>query len=345
MSVMNHLFTLGFILGLSIMNGSVALAEETLSVSVGSSEELYAAIDKANSTPLKVSIFLQDGLYNINRRLNLIGDGISISSTSGDRDAVILSGQGMKKRANVEVLFDIYGSDISISGVTMSSVGNHLVQVRGEKNADNFSLINSVLRDSYEQMLKVSASQKLNSPYSDSGVVSNCLFEYSQGVGPQFYIAGIDAHRARGWVVKDNTFKHIASPSERVAEHAIHFWRSSSDITITGNTIIDSDRGIGFGLGAKQYGDNGMLIEGNIILHQNTEHPYADAGIVIESASDVKIFNNFIYIKGRYPNAIEYRFDGTLNVMIEGNTVNKRFASRDGGRAKILNNIIVRAIR
>lgn len=306
---------------------------------VNNTTELYQAVKKANRSSSGTDIVLAAGRYNITRRLQLTASHISLKSLSGDPKSVILFGRGMKKSNTTEVLIDVSGSHINLSGFTLEQSANHLIQVRAENNADNFTLSNCVLRDSYEQLLKVSATHTDKAEYSDDGRVANCLFEYTAGIGPQFYIGGIDAHRSRNWTVNGNTFKNIASPSQHVAEHAVHFWRKSSNITVTNNTIEDCDRGIGFGLGhdpIKQ--TNGGLIENNVIRSKNLLHPYADAGIILEASPNVQIINNLIFIEGNYPNAIEYRFAATKNVVIKGNVTNKSIVSRDGGQAELSGN-------
>jgi hypothetical protein len=306
---------------------------------VSTVNELSDALHKANKIGGNTDIVLSDGQYQINQRLRIIGSHIQLRSASGDPSTVILSGQGMKKSSSVEVLIDVSGSHTSLSGFTLERSANHLIQIRAENDADSFSLSNCVLRDSYEQLLKVSAPHQKDSPYADDGHIENCLFEYSAGIGPQYYIGGIDAHRSRNWQVIGNTFKNIASPSIHVAEHAIHFWRKSANITVVNNVIENCDRGIGFGLGDNIANQTvGGLIETNIIKSSNPSHKFADAGIILEASPNVQIINNVVWIEGSYPRAIEYRFPTTKNVIIQNNITNKSISSRDGGQAKLIDN-------
>jgi hypothetical protein len=334
-----HLKTLfGVILIYCAFTGLIAAAPALQTINVNNTAQLYKAVYQANRSKGATSIVLADGRYNITQRLSFTGSNINLTSMSGDPTLVILSGQGMKKSPSAEILIDVSGSNISLSGITLEQSANHLIQVRAETNADNFSLDNCILRDSYEQLLKVSSSSK-DDLFSDNGSIKNCLFEYTAGIGPQFYIGGIDAHRSRNWIVEGNTFKNIASPSKHVAEHAIHFWRRSANITVINNTIEDCDRGIGFGLGndLNNHTDGG-LIAYNFIRSTNQSHPYADAGIILEASPNVKIINNQVYIETSYPNAIEYRFTGTKNVLIQNNITNKSIRSKDGGQAVLSGN-------
>ena len=52
------------------------------------------------------------------------------------------------------------------------------------------------------------------------------------------------------------------------------------------------------------------------------------------------IANNQVYLSGRYPRAIEYRFPQTRQNIIRNNITNKKIASRDNGTAQLQNNQI-----
>jgi len=333
---LNKLF--GLMLFYCAYTGLVAAAPALQTIHVNNVVQLYKAVHQSNRATGATSIVLADGRYNITQRLNFTGSHINLTSLSGDPTLVILSGQGMKKSPSAEILIDVSGSNISLSGVTLEQSANHLIQVRAEKNADNFRLSNCVLRDAYEQLLKVSSSPS-SKTFADSGSIKNCVFEYTAGIGPQYYIGGIDAHRSRNWTIVGNTFKNIASPSLHVAEHAIHFWRKSANITVLNNTIEDCDRGIGFGLGDDVNNQTvGGLIANNSISNTNPLHQFTDAGIILEASPNIEISNNKIFIEGNYPNAIEYRFAATKNVVIKDNVTNKAIVSRDGGQAQLSDN-------
>lgn len=306
-------------------------------------KELLKAVTFLNKRGGNGTIFLHDGMYDVRQRLVFKAPDISLRSISGDREAVVLRGKGMKNSNNAEILIDVQAPNISIFGVTLEQSSHHLIQVKGDKGANNFRLSNCVLKDSYQQLLKVGRGRKSDSPgFSERGVIENCLFEYTAGIGPQFYIGGIDAHGARNWVVRRNIFRNIASPGPSVAEHAIHFWDQSQDNLVEFNVIENCDRGIGFGMGREPKNVNrGGVIQNNIILHNQREHRFADVGIALENSPNTIVKNNVVLLQGDYRNAIEYRFSGTRDVVIENNVVNKAMKSRNNGSAKLVNNVAV----
>jgi len=226
---------------------------------------------------------------------------------------------------NVENGFYFVGNNITIADLTIKEVGNHAIATQG----DSLFVHNVKIQNTYEQMIKGTSA----GDGADYGIVQCSLFEYTAGIGPQFYIGGLDIHEGDNWIVRDNIFKNIASPSSSIAEHAIHFWDSSANNTIERNWIINCDRGIGFGLGTSP---NQAGVIRNNMIYNNGSHPFHDVGIGLETSPNTKVYNNTVFIE--YPNAIEYRFAETNNVLITNNLTNKLIKSRDGGQAVLMTN-------
>ncbi|WOJ98303.1 right-handed parallel beta-helix repeat-containing protein [Congregibacter brevis] len=306
-------------------------------ISVDSSSSLHAAVSIANGQGRTI-ISLEAGEYRISSVLRIDGDYITLRSAHGNPDEVKISGGGMRSTPNVNNLVEVSGSHVTITGVTLQEAGNHLVQLRGERDADYFTLTNSVLRNSFQQLLKVS-SEPDSVPSADFGVVRNTDFYYSEELGPNFYIGGIDLHGGKDWLIEGNRFRNIASPARQAAEHAIHVWKGSAGNVVRENLIVNCDRGIGFGLSAdRRYHNYGGLIKDNVIIHSRRDDPYSDVGIVLEGSPGTAVSGNYVHLAHVYPNGIEYRFKETVDVVVSGNISNKSIASRDGARAVMLDN-------
>jgi hypothetical protein len=201
--------------------------------------------------------------------------------------------------------FWIPGHNVTIQSITIQEVTNHCIQT----DVDNHKLrvIDCVLRNAYEQLLKVPAGNGM----SDSGIVEGCLFEFTKGVAENYYTGGIDCHRSKDWVVRNNTFKNIRSPGGSISEHAIHFWNNCENITVESNLIIDCDRGIGFGMGNEKV-HTGGIVRNNMIFHRAINGTdFGDVGIGLEYCTDVLVYNNTIYFNNDYSNSIECRFSGS----------------------------------
>lgn len=293
-------------------------------ITVSTVSELVQATNQANSAG-NVTILLEDGTYQLNSMLWISGNKITYRSLSGNRDRVTIRGQGMS--GGVSHIFNVVGDNFVVADITIGLVANHAVQIHSDADSPIFQ--NVRFFDTGEQMLKGSLD---NSNRSDNGLVEWCLFEYPAGVGPQYYIGGIDVHQGNGWVVRNNTFKNIRSPGGELAEHAIHFWSGSQNTLVENNVIVNSDRGIGFGLGSS--GHVGGMIRNNMV------YTTRDVGIGLENASNVMVYNNTVFT-AKYHNSIEYRFSKTQGARIINNLTNASIARRDGaGTATLIANVM-----
>ena len=316
-----------------VQENTVKSVSDTLGTvyNVSTVSEFKDAISTANSSGGNMTILIEDGTYAVASTSSypyITASNLIIRSASGNRDAVILTGQGMQDVAPlVEIGLYLVGDNITVADLTIRDVGNHGIAI----TSDDHFIHNVKIQDTYEQMIKGNSTASPN----NNTVVQCCLFEYTAGVGPQFYIGGLDIHAGTNWLVRDNVFYDIASPSQSLAEHAIHFWDNCSDNIIERNIIVGCDRGIGFGLGSSP--NSGGIIRNNFIVNDGSQ-PFNDVGIGLETSPYTEVYNNTIHIA--YQNAIEYRFVETTNVLITNNLTNRPITSRNGGAATLTTNVV-----
>jgi len=317
-----------------IMSMSEAHADTVVVTSVN---ELASAVSVANSSGGNRTILVADGTYTLNNGLYISSPNVTISGQSGNRERVVIQGDAMSASASVGTLITVAADNFTLQGMTLQKSGNHLIQIKGEDDADSPTIRDCILRDAFEQIVKVSVNQSNLDVSSDNGLVENCLFEYSAGIGPQYYIGGLDAHSADNWVVRDNTFRNIISPGDSIAEYAVHFWNGSTDNVVERNLIINCDRGIGFGLGDR--GNQRGIIRNNMIYHAANTGQFADVGIALQNSSGSSIYNNTIFMEHNYPTSIEYRFGGTTGVLVANNLTNRPIRALDGASADVSANV------
>ncbi len=292
-------------------------------VEISTAAELANAVRDANDAGGSRTLLLADGTYQLTQLLHVTAPDVTVRSASGSRDGVVLRGGGMT--GSVAHVFLVAGKRFTAADLTLGWVRYHGIQVQGEQDADDVLVHNVRFVDTGEQMLKVSFDAS-GPATGDRGIVRCCLFEYTAGIGPQYYIGGVDCHRGDSWVVRHNVFRGIRSPEARLAEHAIHFWNEARGTLVEGNVIYDCDRGIGFGLGSS--GHHGGVIRNNMV--QTTR----DVGIGLENAPDTQVLHNSVCALN-YQNAIEYRFAGTTGVSIAGNLTYGAITARDGAAGAI----------
>ena len=312
---------------------------------VSNDSEFLQAMKQANRTGY-TAIVLEDGIYNINNTIYITAEHIMVKSATGNPYDVVLKGTGMVKSGRVKGIFRVNANYFTLDGVTLTDVPNHLVQVAGEINASYPHFRHVIFQDAYEQLLKVSynyKTQKSQDNKSLGGIVDGCIFQYTRGIGPNFYIGGVDALGAENWVVKDSIFRDIASPSDRIAQYAVHFWDNADNNIVTDNIFIDNDRAIGFGMRLPnrgiRYAHKGGVAKNNVIYHTNNGDPFADVGIMAEGNIGLTVADNIIFQMHPYENAIEYRWDNSDGIDISGNMVNKRIQGRDGAVASLNSNM------
>jgi hypothetical protein len=311
------------------------------SVTVSSVEALESAVSRAREGD---TILLADGDYRLVRMIDITTPGLTIRGLSGDPARVVLRGGGMTNDT-VGVALSISATDVTIADVTVRDVGYHAVQVRGELGASGFMLHNAILRDTGQQLLKGSVAQ--NGRRADRGLVACSDFSYTD-TAPSNYTNGVDILRTIGWVIRDNRFLRIRGPrSERFgAGPAVLAWKGAEDTVVMRNVVMDSFRGIAFGLepdgrpyGPAEYDHRGGVIRDNTVINLNA---WADEAIEANGARDALIERNTVVVEGSVPWSIGVRFP-TARAVVTGNITTRQVLERDGGQAIVDNHTTVGA--
>ena len=215
----------------------------------------------------------------------------------------------------------------------------HAVPREGRGNFGGLRLYRAALVDSGEQFVKVNPNASRTGTVNKGTVACSDFRMTSEGrrnIERAFgcYTGGIDAHAARGWVVRRNRFRGIYCEDGEVAEHAIHFWRGSHGTLVERNVIRDCSRGIGLGLTADDGdGHTGGVVRRNAVVARVRQF---DTGIELANASRVRVLHNTVAGTVDGFSSIDVRF-GTTGLV--ANNLVRRITFRDGGRARTRGNI------
>ena len=321
-------------------------------VNVATPAELVSAV---NSAAPGDAILLADGTYNLNGEYLWIDtDNLSIRSQSGNREAVIVDGN----YATTEI-FTVAASNVTITDLTIQRAYTHPIHVAPPPDRDivNTRIHNIHIVDPGEQAIKINAN---NGRFADYGEISCCRIELTDAGRPYIrndcYTGGVDAHQARGWVIRDNHIEGFWCENG-LSEHAVHAWTGSRDTIVERNVLVDNSRGVGFGLlrsgSGRTYDDNpcpgegyvdhyGGIIRNNFIFQSRQEllaSQYGfESGIALWQACGALILHNTVVSTARPFSSIEHRFENT-DATITNNLLSHSLMERDGATAVLAGNL------
>lgn len=285
------------------------------------------------------TILLADGTYNLTNTLYLPQNlsNITIKGASGNREAVIIKGPGM---SNSTVPFGFWLDNVAgvtFQDMTIRDFNQHGIIANGGVDSPVYRNLHII--DIGDQFLKNNpTADRLNGV--DNGILENSLLEYT-AAAPDAYTNGLDVHRGKNWVVRNNTFKNFRSSSD-LAGPAILIWNGSSDTTVVRNTFINNQRDISLGLDPTMPVDDTTdhargVIANNFIYKTSAIAPDVPVGVF--DSPQTKVYYNTILLNGGYPNAIEYRFARTTGVDIKNNLTDAAIVARDGASGSVANNV------
>jgi hypothetical protein len=238
------------------------------------------------------------------------------------------------------VAISVSAPGVTIADLTVTRVGFHGIQVRGEKGASNVVIHNVHVCDVGQQLIKGSAAP--GSEPCRGGLVACCLLEYSDHA-PSDYTNGVDVLKGEGWTVRDNTIRRIRGPEANGwrAGPAILFWGHSRNTVVERNWIVDCYRGIALGLASESNGGSGQpdheggIIRRNAICNLN---PWADEGIEVNGSPGARVEHNTVLVEGKVPWSIGIRFP-SANAHVWNNLSNRQIILRDEAKADLKANV------
>jgi hypothetical protein len=299
-------------------------------VHVATADELQAAVANFQSGQ---TILIDPGTYHVTDTLWLpqgISD-VAIRGSSGAASDVVIQGDGMSG----SIRFGLWvgnTQNVTFADLTVRDFADHAFIFNAGTQSP---LIHDVT------MIDIGTQFVKSNPDDNGGGVNNGIVEYSTmkytTVAPSWYTNGVDVHTGNNWIVRYNVFQNIRADGD-LAGPAVLFWNHSQNPTVEGNTFINNQRDISFGLDPDRENDNvGGIIRNNFIFRSGPQG--GDVGIYLGNSPGTEVANNTVILNGDYPNAIEYRFANTTGATILYNLTDAAITSREGGAATLTGNV------
>jgi hypothetical protein len=307
-------------------------------VNVSTETELQSAIASLTSG---TTVVIAPGTYQLTRSLAVKGPlaDVVIRGRTDGRDDVVLRGPGMTNPNYGAVEFGIWvGGDVqrlTIANMTIRDVYFHPIIMNAGPQSPR--LYNIHLINGGQQLLKTNPAD--DGSGINNGVIEYSVFEYSP-TSRDDYANAIQVLAGSGWIIRNNLIRNIKAPSGQQTGPAVLAWFSASGTIVEGNTFINCQREIAFGLIERtpKTDHSGGIIRNNFI-YRDASVENGDAAIVVSDSPGTKVLHNTIYIDGgSYPNAIEYRFTHSSGVLIANNLTNKPITARDGATGTVSGN-------
>ena len=129
------------------------------------------------------------------------------------------------------------------------------------------------------------------------------------------YTNGIDIHDGQNWDIKSNLIRNLHTPdadTSNLWNPAILIWNHSSNVTTEGNTIINCDRAIAYGLvnQTSGYDNQNGIIRNNFIyqapgLFSSSRAAASDGQILVWDSPGTAVDHNTILTNGNSTNSIQ----------------------------------------
>jgi hypothetical protein len=302
-------------------------------VTVASEPQLQAAVAALTSN---TTILISPGVYTLTSTLYVNGTftNVALRGSTGNADDVVLAGPGMTNANYGNVPHGIWTGGnvqgITIANLTVRDLYYHPIIFNGGTHSPR--VYNVRLVNAGQQFIK--GNPDANGVGADNGVVEYAVIEFD-ATSRDYYTNGVDVVAGRNWVIRNSLFRNIRAPQGQLAGPAILMWYGSSNSIAEGNTFIDCQREIAFGLidRVTPHDHVGGIIRNNFIYRRATVP--GDVAIGVFDSPNTQVLHNTVLLSGTYPNAAEYRFAGSTGVLIANNLFDAAIVARDAATASL----------
>jgi len=248
-------------------------------------------------------IVIAAGSYHVTNSLYITTPDLTFRGATGNRDDVVLYGNGMNVESGVLEGFWAAASGIRLENLTIRDFWHHGIHICGTPYADNVVVSNVKTVNCGERHVKGSSG----SGVSDNVLIEDLWMEQTEAylrrpghsVDEYNYIGGIDAMHLNGWTIRRCTAANImgAAASSRAG---FFLWNGVSDLVLEQSTVIRCGHAISIGNPSGPSGSHvdpwhavGGMIRNNFILRANLS--IDNWALELDNTKDFKVYNNTIY--------------------------------------------------
>jgi hypothetical protein len=294
------------------------------------------------------TVVVAPGTYQLTRTLfigkNSPVQNVTIRGATNNFNDVVIRGLGMDGPFNSSLALGISvynAQDVTIANLSVGEVYWHAIDLQGVQGADRVNLYHCRFFNAGEQIIKSNAG----GGGVDDVKLEYCLIEYSTAPsvldhgGGTGYVGGLHAHETDRWQIRHNLWRNFHTPDTVTHWYSptVLMWNASADTIVEGNTFIDTDRAIAFGLidKAGTTDHRGGVIRNNFIyqrpgLFSATRRANSDGQILVYDSPDTQVYHNTVLTNNNSRFSLETRWL-TTGVAFDNNLADAPFSTRNGG--------------
>jgi hypothetical protein len=170
------------------------------------------------------------------------------------------------------------------------------------------------------------------------GIVEYSRFEY-RTTSRGSYTNAVSAIGAVRWVVRHNLFRNIRAPEGQMAGPTLLFRGGARETVVEGNTFLNCQRGVAFGLVERTPDDHsGGVIRNNFFARDRGQT--GDVAVSLWDAPGAHVVHNTILVSGTFHASIDYRWEDTTGVTIASNLLDAPIWRREGAQGVESGNVV-----